>query len=64
MQLSEFANPAQVVGQGANVAGDERMPDGVRWRVSLGREFLLPRAPWCCIAARSRSGSSTAVMPR
>ena len=45
MQLSEFANPAQAVGQGANVAGDERIPDGVQWRVSLGREFLLPAGP-------------------
>ena len=45
MLVSEFADPVQAVGQGANVVGDDRIPDGVQWRVSLGREFLLPAGP-------------------
>lgn len=45
MLVSEFANPVQAVGQGANVVGDDRIPDGVQWRVSLGRGFLLPAGP-------------------
>ena len=68
MQLSEFANPAQAVGQGANVAGDERIPDGVQWRVSLGREFLLPAGPVvlhrCTLEVGEQHGGDAAVSTR
>lgn len=68
MQLSEFANPAQAVGQGANVAGDERIPDGVQWRVSLGREFLLPAGPVvlhrCTFEVGEQHGGDAAVSTR
>jgi len=68
MQVSEFTNPAQAVGQGANVVGDERIPDGVQWRVSLGRDLLLPAGPVvlhrCTLEVGEQRGSDAAVSTR
>lgn len=68
MLVSEFADPVQAVGQGANVVGDDRIPDGVQWRVSLGREFLLPAGPVvlhrCIFEVGEMHGDTAAVSSR
>ncbi|WP_430645147.1 hypothetical protein [Agromyces sp. GXS1127] len=68
MLVSEFANPVQAVGQGANVVGDDRIPDGVQWRASLGRGFLLPAGPVvlhrCLFEAGELHGDTAAVSSR
>jgi hypothetical protein len=45
LRISDFALPSDAVGQAANVQGDDRIPDGVQWRMSLGRAFRLPAGP-------------------
>lgn len=68
MMISEFAAAAEAVGQGANVVGDERIPDGVQWRVTLGRDFRLPAGPVvlhrCTIEVAEQSGPDASVSTR
>ena len=68
MMISEFATAAEAVGQGANIVGDERIPDGVQWHVALGRRFRLPAGPVvlhrCTIEVAEQSGPDASVSTR
>ncbi|GAA2041607.1 hypothetical protein GCM10009819_29500 [Agromyces tropicus] len=68
MRISDFAVPADAIGQAANVVGDDRVPDGAQWRVSLGRGFLMPGGPValhrCRIEPSPVTGSSAVTSSR
>ncbi|MDF2574976.1 MAG: hypothetical protein K0S05_1888 [Agromyces sp.] len=68
MMISEFATAVEAIGQGANVVGDERIPDGVQWHVALGRDFRLPAGPvvlhHCTIEVAEQRGPDASVSTR